>query len=67
MSNQTLEVEVPREAAINNHFLKFLAEHREGQAITELSEAMAEVTEAAAVPELGRGACGFTATTLTWL
>lgn len=33
--------------AINNHFNAMLAEHREGEAISDLSEAMAEVTEAA--------------------
>lgn len=32
---------------INNHFLNMLQGHREGLAITELSEAMAKATEAA--------------------
>ncbi len=32
---------------INNHFLNMLQGHREGEAITELSEAMAKATEAA--------------------
>lgn len=35
------------EPPINNHFLNMLQGHREGTAITELSEAMAKATEAA--------------------